>query len=170
MTELRMLSMGLFSSEAPLVLLPTRQAALPCLLPGIHSPQPMFSELHHVIPQAWQRVVQREAPEWAVNWIYDNDSLFDARTDPLCPTTHGNVHRWIVTLMHWLADAYAAVPDPINGVQVEIAVTAVKREKRMQVGSVRHAEFLEGAEALRRFTLKGGDLRFLIDRKQWGAA
>lgn len=52
-----------------------------------HRPEPLTSEAHHVIPQAWQ------------NYALGAEKLFDKRTVLLCPTGHRNVHTYIVMLM-----------------------------------------------------------------------
>lgn len=64
-----------------------------CTLHTTHTPVARTVELHHVIPQAWQRVwVPGDAKP-------DRNGLWDPRTVPICPTGHRNTHYWIVNLM-----------------------------------------------------------------------
>jgi hypothetical protein len=64
-----------------------------CELHRIHRPRALTVELHHVLPQAWQHYWTPGPKLPAPN------RLFDPRTVALCPTSHRNVHYWIVKLM-----------------------------------------------------------------------
>jgi hypothetical protein len=67
-----------------------------CTLHRIHRPAALTVERHHIIPQAWQ--------------LHDSPALWDPRTVALCPTSHRNVHFWLVQLMH----AGAGSDDPLQ--------------------------------------------------------
>lgn len=85
-----------------------------CELHKIHIPKALTSELHHVIPQAWQ------------NWKLGAERLFDKRTIELCPTGHRNVHYWLVRYMKGLD----ATPKKPNKEQA-IALMAIQRWQDM---------------------------------------
>jgi hypothetical protein len=99
-----------------------------CQLHKIHRPLSMTVEYHHIIPQAWQ------------HFILGEPKLWDKRTIGLCPTSHRNVHYWIVRLMKG--------PIPLRPTR-EVHVAQL---------------------ALERFTLAGYDLQVLRDHKLWGQA
>lgn len=76
------------------------RTSAPCSLHRRHEPAATYSELHHVVPQAWQVLWQPAQP-----WLNGGPShdhagrlLWDARTVPICRTGHGNVHFWLVRL------------------------------------------------------------------------
>jgi hypothetical protein len=68
-----------------------------CSLHRIHRPRNLTTEFHHIIPQAWQLTL--------------DPKLFDRRTIELCPTSHRNVHFWIVKLM--MHAQVARTEDPV---------------------------------------------------------
>jgi len=89
----------------------------------------------------------------------DHDGLWDARTVPICPTGHRNVHFWIVRMMYVAKEKEKVletlwVPDIIKAVK--------PRDHRN--------EFKTACLALERFTEMGGSLSFLIAKHQYGEA
>lgn len=64
-----------------------------CVAHRYHWPKPLAQELHHVVPQAWQKFWQPEL----------QTGLWHPETVALCPTGHRNVHRIIVAKMRALA-------------------------------------------------------------------
>lgn len=143
----------------------------PCAIHRSHSPAPTYTELHHVIPQAWQVAWQPPAP-----WPFEGASpdrpgvrLWDARTVALCRTGHGNVHYWLVAIMReidQLARAAKAVP---TSALLDRAYKQVKRDAHAEHRSVVSAEVAISEEAIRRYTdLAGGALATLIDAHLWG--
>lgn len=60
----------------------------PCLLHKFHRPLALTSEEHHIEPQAWQK--------FAVGRIDKPETV------TLCPTSHRNVHHFIVLMMKWI--------------------------------------------------------------------
>lgn len=87
-----------------------------------HRPSPTFWELHHVIPQAWQRwwrppgsestserrrqavLSDPQLPQDEFDAVMATVDLFDPRTATLCRTGHGNVHWWLVRAMRAYKD------------------------------------------------------------------
>jgi hypothetical protein len=58
---------------------------MPCAIGTSHTPRPPHSDFHHIIPQAWQRILKGE--------------IFDPRTVEVCPNHHRLIHESIVALM-----------------------------------------------------------------------
>jgi hypothetical protein len=145
---------------------------LPCVLPPrVHSPLPAYSELHHVIPQAWQLRAQIEQTKDArvpAGWVFKR-ALFDPRTAAVCPTHHRNVHRWLVRLMRAISDAYPG-DFPITGTHVLDVRQLVLRDFGLRSNSIRYHEVRMAAEAPLRWTMQGGDARFLVEHALWGEA
>lgn len=137
-----------------------------CTFHRHHDPAPTYTELHHVIPQAWQVFWQPPAP-----WPNGGPSpdrkapgsnapflLFDARTVALCRTGHGNVHHWLVQIMQAFA-RLGSVGEAMHEVK------AAARARGQVVGT---ADFGFAAEAIDRWHGAGGDLRALTDHGLWG--
>lgn len=83
-----------------------------CSLHRYHRPRALTAEDHHVIPRAWQSF-----------WIPAGKiaHIWDPRTVTLCPTSHRNVHVWIVRFMH------AGMPKHVVGREAKIAALALTR-------------------------------------------
>ncbi len=96
--------------------------SIPCEAHRYHWPKPTYQELHHVVPQSWQRFWTLGEP---------TTKLWDPRTVPLCRTGHGNVHWHLVRLMQ------VTTEDPLEtrkiyrprGKEYEIAYLALSRWK-----------------------------------------
>lgn len=115
-----------------------------------HRPQPRTTELHHIIPQAWQEIWR--PPDAPVR------RLWDPRTTPLCPTGHRNVHWLIVELMKGVA----MEPEELD------ERTRVAHAIRANFSRV--DEFAVARLALERFVEAGGWLSLLISAGQMGQA
>jgi hypothetical protein len=114
-----------------------------CELHRYHWPTPLYYELHHIVPRAWQNA-WKPAGEHRVLWA--------PSTATLCRTAHGNVHVHIVELMWELR----------SDLDIRAAVAKIGHGRR-------HSGELELAlQALTRFTEAGGDLGLLIGRNLWG--
>lgn len=68
-----------------------------CHLHKLHRPAALTTEEHHIVPQAWQHVT--------------SDRLWAPTTVTLCPTSHRNVHFWMVRMMKWLKNNNSTDPD-----------------------------------------------------------
>ncbi len=121
----------------------------PCSLHTSHSPSALTVEQHHVIPQSWQRFW---VPPGAT--VSGSLQLWDARTVPICPTGHRNVHTIIVAAMKYVA----ALKQEVS------ALTAVVNSARP--GLQRDTALL----ALERFRNAGGMLLDLTAAGEWGEA
>lgn len=113
-----------------------------CTLHRVHAPKLVAStELHHVVPQAWQ------------HHVLLSDKLYDPRTVAICPTGHRNVHAHIVTMMKALEAAGSN--DPL------VAWKALGR---------RTAEAKCAYEALTRYSTAARPLLELCSLKLYGYA
>src|SRR4051794_24334408 len=79
-----------------------------CALHKEHRPPALTTELHHVIPRAWQATWA--PPTAPFPGTYAGQRLWDARTVELAPTCHRNVHALIVRVMHAAARASSDAP------------------------------------------------------------
>jgi hypothetical protein len=127
-----------------------------CSLHTSHSPVNLTIEDHHVIPRAWQRFFA-PAPdpsnaELLYPGHYGGETLWDARTVPICPTGHRNVHAIIVATMKRIAREEEEWP------------LAIYRAARS--GKQRDCAQL----ALERFVAAGGNLFHLTEFGEWGEA
>lgn len=111
-----------------------------CTLHRYHRPRALTVERHHIIPQAWQ--------------LHTGVALWDKRTVTLCPTSHRNVHYWIVQLMHGGGDS----DDPL---QAKLMVFGQRRLTREQAIAY---------DALTRFRGAGFSLVNLRDAHLFGEA
>ena len=110
-----------------------------CSLIGRHSPAPLTTEAHHVIPVAWQLFWQPATAPFPGKDPDGRGMLWDSRTVDLCPTHHRNVHALIVVMMRQVAaaseDAVPVAPFPgltgrtvrSHGRELEIARTGLQR-------------------------------------------
>lgn len=115
-----------------------------CELHRYHSPKPLYFELHHVLPRAWQKAWKPAG---------EKRELWAPGTAVLCRTGHGNVHMLLVALMFEL--------------RVDLDIKAATT--RASQGRRRHQAELELAlQAITRFTGAGGDLGFLFAHELWG--
>jgi hypothetical protein len=131
---------------------------LPCVLHRTHSPVHRTVELHHVIPVAWQLLMQPASKPWP-NEGRDPDGrglLFDARGVQCCPTGHRNVHLWLTRLMHAMVG---------NGEDPQRACVVV----RAQFGAAAHGlEFDTALLAMTRWKEAGLSLQQLVQFGEWG--
>ena len=126
---------------------PTHTSSESCALHRVHWPKPLYSELHHIIPQAWQ-VFWRPTP---VERSTQASSLFDPRTIPLCPTVHRNVHTWLVKLMR-----SGPGEDPLAAKLAVFGSKALTREQRVAYQALcRWKEWGGSLDALRSARLYG---------------
>jgi hypothetical protein len=129
-------------------------AAGPCAAHAYHAPTPTYFELHHVVPRSWQATWRPDVAPFPGH--YDGQPLWDARTVDLCRTGHGDVHYWIVTLMHaWQ-----------EGDELGDLARRVRAAARNAVGKT---EFVIAQQALGRFSGVGGDLGALAAAHEYGA-
>ena len=79
-----------------------------------HRPKPIAQELHHVVPQAWQKF-----------WRPDTGiGLWHPETVPLCPTGHRNVHLYIVAKMQAVASKdHIRIPNNKEAQIAQLALT-----------------------------------------------
>lgn len=126
-----------------------------------HDPAPAYLEVHHVIPQAWQATWRPEGrgPFPAPSPDTKGLELWDARTATVCRTGHGNIHFWIVRMMH-VADDLAV--DDVPRLMHEV-------RSRLVGHSPGTDDFAVASSALIRFQEVGGDLGTLIAAREWGA-
>jgi hypothetical protein len=129
--------------------------AIPCELHKRHEPSHDTTELHHLVPVAWQQLWQPPKP-----WPFpgtDPDGrgpLWDARTVKACPTGHRNIHAWIVRLMKVCRTEGA-----------QETVTAALNLYRPMPGGV---EFDQATLALVHWKEGGGSLQQLVAAGEWG--
>lgn len=134
--------------------------AIACSIHRKHSPEPTYAEKHHVIPQAWQFHYQPPTP-WPNQGPSPDHSgkiLWDARVIDICRTGHGNVHYYLVLMMH----QYALTKD---------LKTAIKNTMVNAHASGLHLVQLDwywAEQAISRFTAAGGSLDDLVANKLWG--
>lgn len=133
-------------------LMPKRTTA-PCEVHKDHTPLPTYQEIHHIIPRAWQAFWQPEVAPYPGK--YDGQEMWDSRTVNVCRTGHGNIHFWIVALMHaW--DPSLSLDDVATKVRVAYA------------DHVGRSDFMWALQALDRFEQSGGDLGALVQAHLWG--
>lgn len=126
------------------------QGGIVCALHKSHSPETLTIEYHHVIPVAWQVFYQPPEP-WPFPGYDPRSPLWDARTMPLCPTGHRNVHYLIAAMMK----------SP-HGIDPE--------ETRKAIAGHAGHTFDVAYEALTRFTEAGGSIATLAAAREWGQA
>lgn len=144
-----------------------------CAAHKIHVPRTLTTEMHHVIPQAWQAFwapasawwpaagqPAHPGEAWMSNHMHDRvrPPVWDPRTIELCPTGHRNVHFYIVRLMHAATD--------------ESVEQAVKNYLHIDLRRrpPRAAEFGIAKLALQRWVAAGGSIGVLQANGQWGQA
>lgn len=128
------------------------QGGIACVLHKRHAPANLTVEFHHVIPVAWQLFF--EPPEPWPHEGRDPDGrgrLWDARTVPVCPTDHRNVHYLIVAMMK--------APHGNDPAEALARITGHK-------GPTLDMAY----EALTRFAEAGGDIVSLAAAGEWGQA
>jgi hypothetical protein len=136
----------------------------PCEAHGSHRPTAQYTELHHVVPQAWQLT-------WAPVPPAASGHLWDPRTVALCPTGHRNVHFWLVRLMHALpASVLDARRQSHDRAAIQQALTRVRLEAPKDGRRIVANEFEFARLAPMRWVDAGGNLGDLIRAKQFGAA
>lgn len=129
-------------------------STLGCVAHSYHSPVPLYTELHHVIPQAWQRFWRPstiERPTW--KGVEGPPPLWAPDTVPLCRTGHGNLHVLLVKFMR----AYGQLDMPDGPERIEAAVSGR-----------RGAEAQLAKTGMRRFQAAGGSLEALCGAGQYG--
>jgi hypothetical protein len=130
-----------------------------CSLHKIHRPVNKTTEQHHIIPQAWQASylppsVQSDIP--ARRALAAANGLWDDRTVELCPTSHRNVHYWIVKLMQSAHNEGS--DDPLVAKKSLVGNRRLDREQSIAY------------DALTRFRQVGGSLLALAKQGEWGQA
>lgn len=150
-------------------------SSLQCSIHHAHVPWPTYTELHHVIPQAWQVAWQPPTP-WPNQGLSPDRTgpdkhpyvLWDARTIPLCRTGHGNVHFWLVAAMREIAVlAQAAQTEPTRAL-VATAWKVVKRDAKAAHRTTVAADIIAADMAIQRFLDAGGSLALLVSHRLWG--
>lgn len=112
-----------------------------CTLHRYHWPKPLRTELHHVVPRAWQ-----------LSWAPEGKlGLWAPETKAICPSGHRNVHIRMVELMR-IADE-RRTDDPL-----EVWDAA---KLRGRAANMAH-------DALVLFALAGGSLQYLVAENQLG--
>lgn len=140
-----------------------------CVIHKNHSPLVTYCELHHVVPQDWQATWsppnfthQPNDPNWPHSGLSPDRPglyLWDARTDALCRTGHGNVHFYLVKLMHWMSERPNNIQDAIAYAQTQLRLTFRHQDPHAV------AEALLGIE---RFQQAGGSFSALWAAHSWG--
>lgn len=143
----------------------------PCELHIEHYPMYTYCEAHHIIPQSWQVIWQPpgfdryKGPQNPAEYPYWNKSpdrpgikLWDGRTAAICRTGHGNVHWWIVEIMHL-----------INQASISIVLASTQIYARNKAEHPRRTDFEYARYAMLRFTGAGGKLTDLFAKNEWGA-
>jgi hypothetical protein len=133
-----------------------------CSIHKGHQPDPLYTEQHHVIPQAWQH----SAAAMALGLTADASQLFDPRTVPLCRTGHGNVHFVLVRLTRFFAEKKLKDPADVREAETFVDELATKALKGVKHGK---AELEVAKLGLVRWLAAGGTLKALTDEGQWGA-
>jgi hypothetical protein len=107
---------------------------LTCTLHRVHRPKPLTIEQHHIIPQAWQKFDPDRVTSLGLSTEYSavlavdqSAKLWDPRTVALCPSSHRNVHYWIVALMK----AGRGTDDPLVAKKALVGNRALTREQAM---------------------------------------
>jgi hypothetical protein len=119
-----------------------------CALGKVHVPKPLYCELHHIIPRAWQHFwTPPDVPLKRTAW----GPLWAPETVTLCRTHHGNVHTWIAALMK------AGKTDDPHETATLVKGWRSTREQKMAL------------EALARFAILGGSLNALRKVRLFGA-
>jgi hypothetical protein len=134
-----------------------------------HRPTPTYSELHHIIPQAWQVFWQPPKP-----WENQGPSpdrpgviLWDARTIVLCRTGHGNVHFWLVRAMRsYLAVVQDQGSNPTR--LIDEAWSLVKAGAKKDGLKITKADMVIARMAMERWEAAGGSLIDLCHKGLWG--
>lgn len=150
---------------------PAAASAAPCALHHHHSPEPTYTELHHVVPQAWQVAWQPPAPWSNAGPSPDRRTpggkpviLWDARTTPICRTGHGNVHYWLVAIMR----AFAAEGKDRPGTGIGRAVHEARMNARAKGHAPAIADLETATQAMTRWLDAGGQLELLVAAGLWG--
>jgi hypothetical protein len=99
----------------------------------------MYTELHHIVPQAWQRFWWPGQQNPEIGQDLHVPALWDKEVMALCRTGHGNVHTILAALMK------GNNPPAKRGKEVDVAKMAMDR-----------------------FVLAGGSLDALRAAKLWG--
>lgn len=124
-----------------------------CPLHEDHYPIPTYYEIHHIVPQAWQRVWRPDGASDGLLWW--------TKTAPLCRTGHGNLHHFLVIFMHeWAKSGYL---DSEEGAQ-SAAEAAISRMRHPH----HHEEFAYAKQAMIDWARNGGSLQFLVNNELWG--
>lgn len=138
----------------------------PCQGHRTHAPKALYTESHHVVPQAWQALWQPETP-WPEQGRSPDHAglvLWDARTVDWCRTGHGNTHFLLVRMMQTYARSPSlsgGSPGHGKGMAEMLASSAGLRSPRAE---------LKGAKlAIERWVDAGGSLRFLVEHGQFGS-
>jgi hypothetical protein len=119
--------------------------SVPCQAHRYHSPKPLYSEIHHVVPRAWQ-----------ATWVPEGaHGLWAPQTIALCPTGHRNVHR----VIHALMEAGVGSDDP------QVAHDGYRDHGGPRVGV---KEWVIAFDALLAFRRAGGSLELLRAAGQFG--
>lgn len=129
-----------------------------------------YNELHHVIPVEWQKLWQPPQPwEFQGQDPYNRTAvLFDARTEALCRTGHGNVHFWLARLMHAMPAAVMD-PQPLGPFTALAAAERGVRDQAKKEGRVINSkEFAVSKLAIQRWTAVGGSIGALILAGKFG--
>jgi hypothetical protein len=131
-----------------------RQTNLPCGLHKYHRPEPFYNEMHHVIPQAWQKAWKPRG-HVLVLWY--------PVTEVICPTGHRGVHYILSSFMKYLAQI--GQNDTLS------------RQFRTVIELLRHKGYVVpnneqdmAYEAVKRWVEFGGSIDFLTEAKLWGEA
>ena len=127
-----------------------------------HTPPVTEIQAHHVLPQAWQALVPAppSLPPGAVAGKGPaGNPLWDARTEPWCPTGHRAVHAWIVLLTR---DVHART---VMGATETAAVTAAIASVPPKV-----VEAVSAVRTLTRWAQAGGTFAQLAQAHEWGEA
>jgi len=146
-----------------------------CILHASHGPAaPYYTELHHVIPQAWQALWKPEIPR-------DQSKLWDPRTIPCDPTGHRSVHwllvkfmkAWAVWIMTDDGQELGQSSGTINQ-HIKREITSIRSELRKNRAAIRKSvnsnESYWASQAMLRFDEAGGTLKLLTDAHEYGNA
>jgi hypothetical protein len=153
------------AEQASSRLIPTVPATVGCAAHSTHAPAPTYLELHHVIPQAWQRHWQPEintvkgfAKAVSFEAIGVPDPIWDERTIALCRTGHGNVHYWLVKMMQRYQELNEVDPPLLTPMKVLLNGEHKFVRKDAQFAYL----------GMQRFAEAGGSLRDLCKFKLYG--
>jgi hypothetical protein len=127
-------------------------SSLHCSIHRAHHPSPLYTEIHHIIPRAWQAAWQPAGASAGKLWANE--------TVPLCRTAHGNVHWILVAAMRAYQRSASDAPN-----RIDAAIHVALRELDV---SAHVREMKVARDAMVRFSGAGGSLDALCEKGFYG--